>query len=60
MEFIFVLAIVFLKIFFIYFFKIIKVIGTFGIDAFMDNEVLSVFLRNKSVVAVRTFKSVIF
>jgi hypothetical protein len=60
MEFIFVLAIVFLKIFFIYLFKIIKVVWAFGIDTFVDNEVFAVFLRNKSMVAVRTFEAVVF
>ena len=60
MEFIFVLSVVFLKVIFIYLFKIVEVVWTFRINAFMDNEVLTVFFRNKYPGAVRTMEFVSF
>ena len=47
MELIFVLAIVFHKVFLLYFFKIVEIIRTFGIYTFMNAEKFTVFLSNK-------------
>lgn len=58
MELIFVFAIVFVQVFFSNLFKVVQVIRTFRIYTFMDNEVFSVFLMNKGVVAVRTFQGI--
>ena len=42
------------KVVFINLFEVVKVVWTFWIDAFMDDEVLTVLFGNKDVVAVRT------
>ncbi len=47
MELVFIL--IAFKVRFIYLFKIVKVIGTFGVNAFMDYEVLPVLLMFKGV-----------
>ncbi len=54
MKFIFIFAVVFLKVCFIHLSKVMEIVGAFGIDAFMEDEMLSVFLWNKGVSAVRT------
>jgi hypothetical protein len=38
---------------------IIQVIGALGIDAFMDDEVLAIFLRNQGMGTVRALKSML-
>ena len=43
MELIFIFAIILSKVFLIHFFKIVEIIRTFGIDAFMYAEELTVF-----------------
>lgn len=53
MELIFVLAIVFHKVFLLHFFKIVEIIRTFGIYTFMNAEKFTVFLSNKGVTTVR-------
>ena len=57
MKLIFIFSIVFFQIFFIYLVKIMKVVRTLGIDAFMDDEMLPLFLGNKDVETVRTPES---
>ena len=47
MEFIFVLAIVLFQVLFINPVKVVEVVRTFRIHAFMDNKVLAVFLVNQ-------------
>ena len=47
MEFIFVLAIVFFKILFINLVKVMEVVRTFWIHAFVYNKVFTVFLVNQ-------------
>ena len=54
MELIFVFSIVLFEICLINFFKTVEVIRTLGIDAFMDDEILAVFLWNKGVATVWT------
>lgn len=54
MEFIFIFAVILFEVFLIHFFEVVKIVGTFGIDTLMDDKVLSVFLWNQSVPAVRT------
>lgn len=53
---IFIFAVVLFEILFIDFFEIVKIIRTFWIYAFMNDEMLPVFLRNESVTAMRTPK----
>ena len=38
---------------------IVEIIGTLGVDAFMDDEVLTVFFVDKSVAAVRAAQDVL-
>ena len=52
MEFVFIFAIVFHKVFRTNLFEVVEIIGAFGIDTFMNDEVLPLFLRNKGVAAV--------
>ncbi len=49
-------AIVFLKVFFVDFLKVVEIVGTYGIDAFVDDEMFTVFLTLKGMLAVRTSK----
>ena len=58
MEFIFVLAIVLLKVFFINLVYIVELVWTFWIYAFVDNKVFAVFLMSQRVIAVRAFEGV--
>ena len=51
-EFVFVFAIVFRKVFLIDLFEVVEIIGAFGIDTFMYDEVFPLFLWNKGVAAV--------
>ena len=53
MELIFVLSMVFSKIFFVDFLEVVEIVGTLGINAFVDDEMLTVFLPNKGMLAVR-------
>jgi len=43
-EFIFIFAVNLFEVFFIYLFQVMKVVGAFGVDALVDDEVLAVFL----------------
>ena len=58
MEFIFVFSVAAFEIFLINLFEIVKVVRTFGIDAFVDHKVFAVFLVNQRVIAVRAFQGV--
>jgi len=57
-EFVLVLTIVFIKIFFRNLLKIIQVIRAFYIHTLVNDEVFAVFLMNKSMAAVRTSKNI--
>ena len=57
MEFIFVFAIVLIKVFLLHFFKIVEIIRTLWIDTFMYAEELTVFLGNEGISAVRAGKA---
>ena len=54
MELIFIFAVVFRKIFLTDFLEIFDIVGTFGIYAFMDNEMFAVLFGDQSMHAVRT------
>ncbi len=54
MEFIFVLSVVIFQIGLINFFEVAQVVRTFRVDAFVDDEVLAVFLVNEGMGAVGT------
>ena len=56
MELVFTFAVVEFEILLVDFFEIIKIIGTLGIHAFMNDEMLPVFLGDERVTAVRTAK----
>ena len=47
MEFVFIFAIVFFQMLFINLLKVMKIVRTLGVNAFMDNKVFTVFLVNK-------------
>ena len=52
MEFVFVFPIVLIQVVFINFTKIVKIVRTLGVHTLMDDEVLAVFLWNKSISTV--------
>jgi len=56
MELIFVLAVILIQIRLINFLQVVKVVGAFGIHAFVDDEVLTVLLTCQSMGAVRTLE----
>ena len=56
MEFIFIFAIVLVQMLFINLFEVIQIIRTFRIYTFMDDEVFTVFLVNKAVIAMRALE----
>jgi hypothetical protein len=51
-EFIFVFSIVCVQVLFAYFPEIIEIVRAFGVDAFMDDEVLAIFLLDQCVHTV--------
>ena len=51
-EFVFVPAISFFKMFLIYFFKIVEIVRAFGIHAFVDDKVFPVFFMYQSISTV--------
>lgn len=51
-EFVFVLAISFFKMFLIYFFEIVEIVRAFGIYAFVDDKVFPVFFMYQSISTV--------
>lgn len=56
MELVFTFAVVEFEVLLVDFFEIMKIIGTLGIHAFMNDEMLPVFLGDERVTAVRTPK----
>ena len=57
MELVFVLAIWLRQMFLVNLLEVVQIIWTFRVGAFMYNEVLAVFLMNKSMRAMRTSKN---
>ena len=57
MEFIFVFAVIFIQIFLFDLPQIVKIVGTFRIDVFVDAEEFTVFLGNKSIAAMRAYEA---
>lgn len=53
MELIFIFTIILCEICLVNFFEVVKVVRTFGIDAFMDNEVFPVLFGNQGVAAMK-------
>ena len=51
-EFVFVLAISFFKMFLIYFFEIVEIVRAFGIHTFVDDKVFSVLFMYQSISKV--------
>lgn len=60
MELVFVFAVWLIKVLFLNFFEVLKVIGAFLVDAFVNGKMLAVFLGNKNMIAIRTAKRVQF
>ena len=56
MQLILVLAVILVQICLVNFLKVVKVVRAFGIHAFMDDEVLPVFLTNQRMGAVRALE----
>ena len=54
MEFVVVLAISLIKVLFINFLKIVEIVRTFGINTFVNDEMLTIFFVNQRVGTVRT------
>jgi hypothetical protein len=50
-----VLAVVFFQICLINLFQVVEIIGAFGVHAFMDDEVLTVFPVLEGMITMRTF-----
>ena len=57
MELVFVLATWLRQMFLVNLLEVVQIIWTFRVGAFMYNEVLAVFLMNKSMRAMRTSKN---
>ena len=58
MELIFVFSVAAFEIFLINLFEVVKIVRTFGIDAFVDHKVFAVFYVNQRMVTVRAFQGV--
>ena len=56
MELVFVFPVIFLEIFFINLFEIVKVIRALGIYAFVEHKVFTILFMNQGVTAVRTLQ----
>ena len=52
MELVFIFAVVFFEVVLIDFLKVMEVVWTFGVHAFMDDKVLAVFLGYKRIAAM--------
>ena len=57
---VFIFAIVFEEVFLINLFKVMKIVRAFGIDAFVEDKVLAVFLVNEGIAAVRAAQGIVF
>ena len=53
MEFVFVLAVILLQVFFLHLFEIVEIVRAMGIDAFVDDKVFPVFFGNEGISAMR-------
>ena len=53
MEFVFIFAVVFFEVSSIHLFEVVEIIGAFGVDAFVEDEVFAFFLGDEGVAAVR-------
>jgi len=53
-EFVFVFAVVLIEVSLVNILEVMKVIGTFRVNAFMDDKVPAVFLWNKCIAAMGT------
>ena len=58
MELIFIFSIVFIKVSFIDFLKVFKIVRAFRINTFVNNEIFPVFFMNKRMVTMRTSKDI--
>ena len=52
MELIFILAVVLFEVVLINLLQVVEIVRTFGVDAFMEDEVFAFFLGNKGIAAV--------
>lgn len=57
---VFIFAKVFVEMFLNNLFKVMKIVRTFGIDAFVEDEVPAVFLVNEGIAAVRAAQGIVF
>ena len=53
-EFVFILSVIFLQVFFIDFFEIMEIERAFRINTFVDHKVFAVFLMNEGMTTMRT------
>ncbi len=60
MEFVFILAIILFQMFFIDFLEVMEIVWALGIHALMNDEVLTVFLMDQGMAAVRAAQGVLF
>lgn len=51
-ELVFIFAVVLPKVFPVHIFEVVEIVRAFGVDAFMDDEMLPVFLAGEGVVTV--------
>ena len=56
MELIFILAIVFIKVFLVNLLQVVQIVRTLGVYSLMDYEVFALLLLYKGMGTVRTFK----
>ena len=54
MEFIFIFAVILVKVLLIHLFEVVEIVRAFRIDTLMDDKALAVFLGNQSVPTVGT------
>lgn len=56
---VFIFAIVFLQVFFIDVFEVMEIVGTFLVDAFVEDEVFPVLFVDKGMSAVGTAQGIV-
>ena len=59
MKLVFIFAIVFLQVFFIDVFEVMEIVGTFLVDAFVEDEVFPVLFVDKGMSAVGTAQGIV-
>ena len=59
MKLVFIFAIVFLQVFFIDVFEVMEIVGTFLVDAFVEDEVFPVLFVDNGMSAVRTAQGIV-